>query len=240
MTPNPFDLMLAQHSFNDVLLAAIKTTKFELESAAGNLRSQDVGKLAEYSVGVCRSTAIQSALICGGILELVAIASREEQTPEIYQEVISEIGISRTQAYRCRAIWRFFGSTLFDSPDLMPAFCSESLKLLTEGEATDQARSAALEMAKSGQTITIKVAKKLRSSHAEAAADKAEQIAKAKSQPQEATDSNSIWNFAGQVVDIVLTPRSSAGLANVAAVVGDLNLAIEALCRSESDYPATS
>jgi len=233
---NPFDLILKNRPLNDVLTSATESSKFELESAANQLRSKDVSKIAEYSIKICNTATVHSDLVCGGILELVAIGSCEEKHPEIYDEVVTEIGISRTQSYRCRAVWRSCGKELFENPELIPAFSSESLKLLSEGESTPEARAAAMEMAKNGQAVTIKVAKQLRSEHAVKKADEPTKVSKTKSGTVKRGES--IWKFTGRVVDIVLTPTRRTNIADVAAVVRDLQAAIDQLLKSESDQSA--
>lgn len=235
---NPFDLILQGRSHNEVLHAAAAASKFDIDTFAQNVSDDAVGTIGDYASKVCRISGVQSDLILGGLLELFAAASKEETQPEVMGELIEEIQVCRTQAYRCRAVWREFGKVLIGEPKIREKFASESLKLLADGQSSDAARKEAIELARGGQKITIKRAKELRAKHGvkqdKPEADR-EMLRPARSKPAAGIKKllsdkvGDIWTFTGRVVQIILEPTRTASHADRHAVIEDLQAAIDRL-----------
>ena len=75
---NPFELILQGQPHNDVLHAAAAASKFDIDTFANLVPASSIGAIGDYASKVCRTSGVQSDLICGGLLELFAAVSDEE------------------------------------------------------------------------------------------------------------------------------------------------------------------
>ncbi|QDT07487.1 hypothetical protein K227x_59140 [Rubripirellula lacrimiformis] len=245
---DPFQLILDDRPHNDVLHAAAAASKFEIDTYAGNVSQTSIAAIGDYALKVCRTSGVQAALMNGGMLELFAAVSHEEESPEVYDELVDRIGIGPTQAYRCRAVWREFGKTLIDTPEIRGLFVAEALKILSGRSSSRAARQEAIELARQGTEINIKVANMLQSKHAAPSDDAAAEV-----QPQRVARSNGsklkklfdktvgeFWTFTGRVVQIVLEPTAQNTRADRHAVIEDLQAAIERLQQEIIDESQTT
>ncbi|MDA8746017.1 hypothetical protein N9N28_15435 [Rubripirellula amarantea] len=235
---NPFDLILQGQHHNEVLHAAAAASKFDIDNFALGVPDTAVAIIGDYASKVCRASGVQSDLMLGGLLELFAAVSKEEAQPEVMAELIDEIQVCRTQAYRCRAVWRHFGKVLIDDAEIREKFASESLKLLADGQSCESARGQAIELARGGTKITIKLAKELRSKHGEQQSrDDAKPNTATPARPKNTSKIKKllsetvgdIWTFTGRVVQIILEPTRTASHADRHAVIEDLQAAIDRL-----------
>lgn len=245
---NPYELILQGQHPNEVLLAASAASKFDTDTFANLVPTSKVAEIGEYASKVCRTSGVQSDLIVGGMLELFAPVIDEEHCPEVMAELIDDIQISRTQAYRCRAVWRHFGKALINEPEIRSKFSAESLKILSEGESSESARDEAIETARGGFNVTIKMAKSLRIKHAVTTHDEAanpqspdvEVVAGSKLKKLFDKTLGNIWTFSGRVVQIVLEPTHKSTHADRFAVIEDLQAAIERLQQEIIDETRTT
>ncbi|WP_430450722.1 hypothetical protein [Rhodopirellula europaea] len=155
---NPIDLILANSPHNEVLLAASQLDGLSWTHPADSFDQSKITTIRNYVSQVCRTTGLQSTLITGALLGIFAAVAREEENPDAYNELLEEIGISRTQGYRCRIAWNRFGKVLIAEPNIRNEFVAEAIKLLSSPNVCDDAVEQALDLARAGTRISIKMA----------------------------------------------------------------------------------
>lgn len=155
---NPIDLILENSPHQEVLLAAAGLDGVELSRLADRINESAVTTIRNYVSQVCRTTGVQATLMTGAFLDIYAAVAKEEEGPESYHDLLDEIGVSRTQAYRSRMAWNRFGKILIAEPKIRNQFVAESIKLLAATNVCDDAVEQALDLARSGTRISIKTA----------------------------------------------------------------------------------
>ena len=161
MKKDPYKLILAGANLGDYLNAVMSHSESDLIGFAQTLNDQQYVEIAEKSSNSYRGRRTRGVLITGGILHSMSVASVTKSKKEIFDLMLEDMELGQNQAYRSINSFRCFGKLLLPNEKLCQAFVVESLKLLSEPRATDEARQAALEMAGRGERITIKKAKAL-------------------------------------------------------------------------------
>ncbi len=228
---DPFKMVLEDYEYPEVLKALAETSTEDLLTLAQKTGESEIPFLATYVVTRCNSVGVQQVLIFGGLLELFAAVSETQGHSELMRNMEEDLGVSRSQAFRCRAAWRSFGSKLLTEKVTLDQFCRESLKMLAEERTPDVARDEALNLARQGERITIKVAKRLQEKHGM-------EIDLNESTPKVATDKPAHWLFSGSVVQIKLVHRDAQQQADVLEVIRDLEAAIDELRRMDESVTA--
>ncbi len=212
-----------RRNHNQLLHTLAKLTdERELETAVLEMDSEDFVKVGVWISSTCRLANIQRTLIIGGLLYLYSVAAAVHQCTEVFENLLADIGISKSQAYRSRDSWIYFGRVFIDEPKITDQFVAESIKLLSEPQATDLARQEALERARNGERISIAVAKATLAKHSQVLGDKGKSERKAKTR-------RAPWMFEGQVSKIIVRPAMAGALADPTALIKDLEDAINAL-----------
>ncbi len=241
---NPYDNILQGKSVKDVMLAMAKLSDFELEKLALSVPAERITDLSEAVLSVCQTTDVQSLLILGGHLELYAIASREDTEPSLFIEMYERLGISRSYAYDCRAVWRCFGRALTNEKELAKRFVATSLKILSAKSVSSTARDEAIKLARSGADIGIAQAKEIRKKHASLGgnAELASQAEENESRQGNGVIATLAGNVAkamrvytGRLVNITLKSSATSDVGNLDAVITDLQDAITTLQRRKRD-----
>ena len=230
MSKSPFDLIRSGAHPDDVLKATVMISKFELDNAAANVLDEHVVEIAMYTSTKCRAVGIQETLISGCLLSLFAAAMEAvEGRRELYDNMLEDLGLSRTQSFRCRSAWDHFGAPLLKEPLLRKFFSSESLKVLGEQRTPDAARQGALELARQGTRISIKVAKALQMKHGVKQELGERAGSSPTTTPKAATKESlsNVWSFSGNVVHVRLEATDVWESAPVSDVIHDLEAAIE-------------
>ncbi|MEZ6061122.1 MAG: hypothetical protein R3C19_12220 [Planctomycetaceae bacterium] len=233
MKPDFYQLMMADRHHNEVLRAAAGVSDFELETAAGKIPDDQIAHIAMYVLTRCRSVGIQQVLIFGGLLTLFEAAVSADDRRELFQNMIEDLGISRTQAYRCRLVWCRFGAELVGTPQLGKFFVAESLKILAEDRSPEPLRSEALDLARQGTPVTIRVAKALQKKHGVDVDDKRLPAESRRETParSRARSSRPSWLFRGSVVRIRLEATTRSEATGIDEVIRDLEAVIAELRR---------
>lgn len=222
---DPVKLVLKNSECSEVVKALAMLSYEELTSIVAGTSDEMIPEIATYIVTKCQSIGVQQVLIFGALLELFASLTESRGNSELMRNMEDDLGVSRSQAYRCRAAWKCFGRKLLSESGTLHQFCRESLKLLAEERSPDSAREEALELARQGDRITIKVAEELRVKHGMTLP------APAPTTTSVVTNKPGRWVFSGSVVRVKLVHNEPGELADVPAVIRDLEAAIEELRR---------
>ncbi|MEM6469589.1 MAG: hypothetical protein AAF802_08445 [Planctomycetota bacterium] len=224
--------MMKGRSNTEVLQCAATLTKFDIDSFACEMKSDDIERVEKYTFENCQATGIQKALIFGGLLELHASAVFEEDDPAKSKAMYERLGIGRSSAYEYRAIWRRFGPKLVADPAIARQFVTESLKILSRTHVPDSVIEMAIERARGGERISARLAMTLQDSRL---AQRDDDSASQSMYPENRSENvpkgrkKGVWQFPGQAVRIILKPAVDAGFQNTAQVIQDLRDAIEQL-----------
>lgn len=229
MSKDPFELMRSGAHYNDVLKTLAKIGKFDLDNRVAELSDERYVEIATYTSTTCRAIGIQKTLIFGGLMHLFYAASDVDGRRELFDNMLEDLGVSRTQAYRSMAVWCKFGTTLLSEPGISKSFSSESLKILAGEETPDAARNAALEMARNGERVSIKIAVALKEKHSPGTSRNASADTAASSSTGGRRKSR--WRFLGSVVRVVLEPLSPPEATATEAIIRDLEEATDQLRR---------
>ncbi len=238
----PIRMILAGKGIYDVLNAQLLLSENERKGLADCVFDEEFPAVATYIKEICGATQVQEVLIHGGKLDLFLLVTDKEGRREFFDDMLEDLDLSRTQAYRCIATWRCFGAELLNAGKLQKRFCGESLKILAEERTPSAARDEALALARSGERITIKRAEELRQKHGMSpivAVASPLTTANTDSPPRKASRSASAkWTFNGSVVRIQLIPTTAAETPDVPAVIRDLQTAIDQLRNGPSQLVA--
>lgn len=228
---DPIQLALENCEYPEVLKAMAELSADDLIALAAKTEDEKIPALATYVVTKCNSVGVQQVLIFGGLLDLFAAMTEPRGNSELMRNMEEDLGVSRSQAFRCRAAWRSFGAKLLTEKQTLDQFCRESLKMLAEERTPDAAREEALRLARQGERITIKVAKRLQEKHGM-------DVEITDSTPRVFSDKPAHWLFSGAVVQIKLVHRNTQEQADVSEVIRDLEAAIVELRRLNESVTA--
>ncbi|WP_417850284.1 hypothetical protein [Thalassoglobus sp.] len=229
---DPFKMVLEDHEYPEVLKVLAETSTEDLLAMAQRTGENEVPFIATYVVTTCNSIGIQQVLIFGGLLEIFAAVSETRGNSELMRNMEEDLGVSRSQAFRCRAAWRSYGSKLLSEKSTLHQFCRESLKMLAEERTPEAAREEALKLARKGERITIKVAQNLQKKHGMTLPTPSD------STPTVVANKPGHWVFSGSVVRIKLVHNEPGELADVPAVIRDLEAAINELRQMQENMTA--
>lgn len=161
----PYEMIVKGRPLGEIIAAISNCDEREMSEQSTTLKDAELVLIADWSSKVHRKRCVDSTLITGSILLAFSIATATESRKEMFDLLLTDMGMSKSQAYRCINVARCFGSTLLGDEKLRQAFVVESLKLLAEPGSSEDARKRAIELARNGERITIKKAKSLISSN---------------------------------------------------------------------------
>ncbi len=231
---NPYELIKQGRPNNDVIHAAAMLSKFELSKIAAEVADNDIYIIGDYVCDNCQKSGVQKTLIFGCLLELFASASREEQNPDILAEMYERLGIKRSYAFECRAVWRCFGSPLTKQPNVAARFLAASLKILSQESTPEAARAEAVERAAKGELINIAVAKAIRQKHAAPKPKPEKEMSPQPVKPNKIVEiakklSGVVKVYTGRLIQVTLKPTAAGDADNIDALIRDLEDAITQL-----------
>ena len=200
-----------------VLLDTAKLNIQNLQSVVQGLDGNEKMRLGVITSESLRTSAVESVIFQGFLLDLYQLATAEEK--QLFSNMLQDVDISRTQAYRAIAVWRKLGSRLVDSPKIMRRFVPEAMKLVCEARVPDAAREEVLEIAKSGRRISIKVVQEVCAKHrvdlggSANSTGKPDQPSKGKAaipkkKKTEAKKQGAIFSFVGDFVRLVVKTKA--------------------------------
>ncbi len=156
-----FDEMLADGSPEAVVkLAALEETADQV-AAACKLTQLQLKSIHDYVLRHGSRLGTKTIVTIGCVIHLHDIATGEHDSVDLQEKLLEDLGVKRTQGFRLKNVWRHCGPALMAEPELLDLFCVESLKLISGPNVGDEARAACCDRARSGERITIKVAKEL-------------------------------------------------------------------------------
>ncbi len=227
---NVYELVCGSGSLSATLAAIAGTPAHDLAKLSAELNDGQVKQILTVASTTCLSIATREVLVRGAYLELSHVATASEDRSKLFDELLTELDISKTQASRCRQAWRCFGAILLAEPVLQQQFVAEGMKLLSETDVNDEARTEAIELARNGTKINIAVAKTIRQRHGcgkgtvegkvNHQSGKKSKPPAFKSQPKER------WSFAGKLLKIVLSPKAGKKRLEPKIMIAELRAAI--------------
>ncbi len=240
---DPFEFINAGKSFRDVLNVLAESNSDELQKTGSALSKEMIQEVEKFVRREIRSASVRHVLACGAMFHLLSFISDEEFVQKRFDDLLNELMISRTQAYRCRPVWTCFGKVFLQESGLQNFFCAEALKILSEEQTPQSARNEALQLAREGITITIKIAVTLKL-HRGPEPLQINRDAVSRTHPI-ANSSSSIpsrqgkkrckkWLFVGTAARIEVISTTADGVTDRAAVIHDLQAAIEELQRQDT------
>ena len=163
MKTNFFRRLLAGEEATKVVLDAAANGITDFSSDAADLNGNEVVQFSVATIRNVRRYGNEYILLVGMFLEMHRQLTRKEE--RIFMNVLADLGMSKTQAYRVMAVWRFCGHRLAINPKLTVLFVPEALKLLCEARIPESAREEAFKLAENGKQINIKLAKDICEKH---------------------------------------------------------------------------
>lgn len=159
---NPFQMLLARRKLSDVLMAFSDVRDDEIARAQSQLSKDESAKVLDLLGHQLQSVGVKSTLYIGGIFFLAKLLADPHDKNETEKKLLMESGISKGHACRCLRVFVRFNRVFQSNENISKQFGSESLKILSEEGASDESRSEAIRLAKTGTRISVKLAKELR------------------------------------------------------------------------------
>lgn len=238
----PMDMVRAGRPIREVLPIAASMEAAAFEKHFSEVNDNDLMLLGAWTSRMLNSFGIESTLWLGGVLSMYGAATATESRAELFDRMIDEIGLSRTQAYRNIAVWKRAGKSLFAEPKLASKFVVEALKILSAESCPDSALEQAFKAARQGQKVDIEFATKLKRRLKPSVVDENREESTSSGKPRDtsADKSSSIQDspvrqdqrvFKGRMVNIVLRPLAQPEYVDLQAAIDDLLLFVGELQR---------
>ena len=163
MKTNFYKRLLNGEEATSILIAAAEHAQTNFSSDVAELEGNEVTQFCLMAIKNVRTYGIGCILLTGMQLEMVRQLTLEENG--IFANVLEDLGLSKTQAYRGIRVWKYCGQRLANKPELTAMFVPEALKLLCEANVPEEARMEAFALAGNGKQINIRVAKEICAKH---------------------------------------------------------------------------
>ena len=202
---------------------------------------QVVGDTDVTQVGILISSrlnigGVDATLAMGGLVFLYQCVTDCESRQGLSDNLLDDLGISKSQAYRCVDVWEGFGERLINAPQLKAYFVVEALKRLSAVGVCPLAREAAVQMAHQKRKVRIADAAQLVADFAATTEEGAVKQSPKRTKPKATGQKNpqslrgkksvSIWEYAGNAVRFVLRPAQSKQDIDHEAIIKDLETAL--------------
>lgn len=159
MKTNFYKRILDGEEVANVLIDAAKYSKTDFTSDAAELDGNEVVQFSLETVKNVRNYGNKHTLLVGMHLEMHRQLTVKENG--IFANVLADLGMSKTQAYRNIAVWKLCGQRLTQMPELTAMFVPEALKLLCEARVPEAARTEAFKLVGDGKQVNIQHAKNI-------------------------------------------------------------------------------
>lgn len=210
-----------------VLREIANSSQEDLDNAQA-INDTQVNQLGIWISGKLVTNSVEATITTGGLLFLYLRATDTDNRRELFDNLLEDIGVSRSQAYRCIAVWEHFGRRLIEEPQLIEYFVVEALKILSQSDTPQSARDEAIQRARKKERIRIAQANKLRQKYLQPSTENVEQqprTVKTKT-PASPKSKNPIWSFVGKTVRLILQPTKAKSQVDLAAIIQDLEAAL--------------
>lgn len=164
MKTNIYRSMLKGISPAILLVEAATGSKIDFKRQVSEITGHEIAQIGVVTTRHIRTNGVESVLFVGFLLDIYKQLTASEK--QLFENVLADCNISRTQGFRAIAVWRLLGSKLATSPKLMRWFVPEALKMLCEARVPDAARDEAMALAAERKLINIKVATEICERHA--------------------------------------------------------------------------
>ena len=224
-----------------VLKALADATSEEIKNAHQTVDDTEITQAGTWISSKLAVGGVESTLVMGGLLHFYLHATDCDDRRGLFNSLLEDLSVSKSQAYRCIPVWEVFGRLLIDEPKLAKFFVVEALKLLAAPEVPPMARQAAITMARGQQRVRIEQAKQLiakftptpdqendpEQPSVSASSLKSRRVEEPATKPAaQAQDSVSLWEYAGKVIRFVLRPAKPKTPINHEAIIRDLEAAL--------------
>jgi len=218
---------------SEVLCALAKTSPQEYAKASQMFDDQEVAQLGDLISTGLITGGVDTTLATGGLLFIYQAVTDCEERRGLPNQLLDDMGVSKTQAYRCVDVWEQFGKLLVENRELKPFFVVEALKILSSADVSQSARDEAIEMARNKQKVRIAVAEMLVTQFETEFIDPTpkkhgERRKTAQQNPQSLRGkrSSTIWEYAGKAIRFALRPTQSKKNVDHEAIIKDLEAAL--------------
>lgn len=229
---NPYRHILDNRTVEEVMHEAARTEESQLEQIVNSFKDNEVLKIGSWTFENLRTRGIHAVLERGCILFLYHTATNDSSNRDLFANLIKEMGVSRTQAYREMQVWRRFATLFLEKPELASSFVPEALKILAQETTPAGAREEAIELAGKGEGIDIREARQLVRKHREPHALKGSKAAVVNStananERRVRRPVTQAKSFIKKVIKIVRRPKKPLPRREVDAIVTELERAIQ-------------
>jgi hypothetical protein len=216
---------------HDVLRQLSQSDDRQLEAITVDMDASEIRQNASWITKQCQQSSRLKTFIYGGLLNYHTIVTRSPHHKTAMNDLLDELEISQTQAYRCIAVWVCFRYLLRSELDVLSRFSAESLKILASKSSTEQIREQALARARRGEQITQTIAEQLIESMSSSDVDDIELVrdalpSRCQAIPQgrfteSGKDKTSKWEFRGRVSRVVVRVNKRS-MEDIEAIIHDL------------------
>ena len=213
---------------SEVLAEIAQIDTASAQALAPLVNDNDVTQAGIWISGKVATKGVEATLVTGGLLYFHHEVTDADDRRKLFDNLLEDIGISRSQAYRCISVWEHFGLVFIQEPTLCNYFVSEAAKILSQSDIPQLARDEAIKRAQKKERIRIAQANELRQKHLQSTtevAEKRRRTARTKT-PASPKSENPIWSFVGKSVRLILQPAKAKSRVDLAAIIKDLEAAL--------------
>lgn len=216
-----------------VLTELTNVTDANIENAPVLVDDTDFNHSAIWISSKLTIGGIESTVATGGLYFIFQRIADTDERRTIEENMVDDLGVSKTQLYRCVDVWKRFGKLLIEEPNLKAYFVVEALKRLSAASVDPMAREAAITMARRREKVRINHADDLIakfSPDADIPTDEAvptvDTPADSPSQTVKKRSVSSLWKYAGEAINLLLQPAKAKADVDHEAIIRDLEAAL--------------
>lgn len=167
MNTNIYRNLLKGVSPTTLLVEAATAKDTDFSQYVSDVSWNDITRIGVITVRHVRANGVEAVLFVGFLLDAYKQLTAKEK--QLFDNVLEDCDVGRTQAYRSIGVWRKLGHRLATEPKLMRNFVPEALKMLCEAKVPDAARDEGIALAAAGKFVNIKAATEICARHVTAA-----------------------------------------------------------------------
>lgn len=235
-----YEIVLSGGSLADAMHAAARADLSHLTADASSLDASQVAQIGMWSSRCLVEIGVMSGLYVGGVLHIHHTATDSDDRRQLFLNLIQEFDIEKSYAYALMRVFRIVGTELLEDLELRGCFPVASLVALCKESTPREAREEAMTLARSGERITMKRAEEIisqfradvipapkRALIPTAARDTGLRVAR---QNKTSEKKQTIWEFAGDSINVAITSTSQVVMNDVLGMAHDLRNAVSAFC----------
>ncbi|EMI24056.1 hypothetical protein [Rhodopirellula europaea] len=217
----------------ELALRIADANEFDINREASSLDDDQRGRAMAAIADRTRGGGTLHTLQTGALLTMFDHLTTDKTRAELYADMEDETGISRTQLFRTLAMFRVYGRNLLHDRETASRCTCEGLKLLAGKDVAEAARTEALEFARAGNFLTIKVAKNLIRKHARRHSGQGGEITEKPTSAGAATSAAAsvLWQHRESQLQVVVRRQSQSVVVDNETIVLALEAALAAYKR---------